>query len=240
MPEITPSLIGELAIWYVVFLFSLTFHEYGHAQLAHWGGDDTAYQGGQVSLDPLPHLRRSPFGMIFMPLITFIWAGWMMGWASTPFDPTWGKRHPGRQALMSLAGPFCNFLLAALALVGLRLLLAEGVFIPPDSVSFSRLVDVPDGGPGSPMHALAMGLSIMLNLNVLLGLFNLLPIPPLDGAGIVEGLAPQSAGRFYEMLRETPMAQIMGLFVAWRVFAFIAGPAFTTILQLVHPAMRYS
>ena len=100
-----PARFAEFGIWFVVFLFSTTLHEAAHALLARLGGDDTAYLGGQVTLNPLPHLRREPFGMLLMPIMTFFMAGWMMGWASTPFDPRWAERHPGRQAAMSAAGP---------------------------------------------------------------------------------------------------------------------------------------
>ncbi|HEU4904854.1 MAG TPA: hypothetical protein VFT19_01910, partial [Solirubrobacterales bacterium] len=82
--EIT-SQIGVFGIWYVVFLLALTLHEAGHALAAWLGGDETAYQGGQVTLNPMPHIRREPFGTVVIPIITFFFSGWMMGWASTPY-----------------------------------------------------------------------------------------------------------------------------------------------------------
>src|SRR6185369_342258 len=74
------------------------------------GGDPTAYEAGQVSLSPWPHIRREPWGTVLVPLLTFFtYAGtgsaWMMGWASAPFDPLWEHRHPRRAAAMALAGP---------------------------------------------------------------------------------------------------------------------------------------
>ena len=81
-------------LWYVVFLLSDTCHEAAHAWAAMLGGDLTAYHGGQVSLDPLPHVRREPLGMVVVPLITYAMNGWMMGWASAPYDPLWASRHP--------------------------------------------------------------------------------------------------------------------------------------------------
>lgn len=74
--------------WFVVFLFSTTLHEAGHAFAAYRLGDSTAYEGGQVTLNPWPHIRREPVGMILVPLITFATRGWMIGWASAPYDPT--------------------------------------------------------------------------------------------------------------------------------------------------------
>ena len=241
MAHLSPSLIGDFAIWYLSFLISITFHEYAHAFSAFRGGDKTAYHGGQLTLDPTPHIRRAPFGMVIVPIFTFFSSGWMMGWASTPYDPSWGRRFPKRQALMSLAGPSANFALAFISLIVIRLLLASGVFVPPAALNFSHLVSTPHGdAPGSLFNALGMFLSIMLNLNLLLGLFNLIPLPPLDGAGIVEGFAPNSAGRFYAMLSSNSMTQIIGLIIAWKIFGFIAGPAFSLVIKLVHPDLSYT
>ena len=65
-------------IWYVVFLLSTTCHEAAHALAAKWGGDLTAFHGGQVSLDPVPHIRREPFGMVVFPILSYAMGGWMM------------------------------------------------------------------------------------------------------------------------------------------------------------------
>ncbi|MFQ5670533.1 MAG: site-2 protease family protein [Acidobacteriota bacterium] len=233
-------LAGEFAIWYVVFLFSLTAHEGAHALAAHLGGDDTAYRSGQVTLNPIPHLKREPFGTLLVPLLSFLAAGWMMGWASTPFDPRWGRRHPGRQALMSLAGPAANFLIALVAFTALRLLLAGGLFEAPEKVNFSHLVSPAAGTPSSSLLVpLALLLSVALNLNVLLGLFNLLPLPPLDGAGVAEGLFPDRFGALLGLLRSNPMFSILSLLVAWKFFGLIASPAVRVVLRLVHPAVSY-
>ncbi|HEX9426284.1 MAG TPA: site-2 protease family protein, partial [Candidatus Polarisedimenticolia bacterium] len=112
--------VARFAIWYVVFLLSLTLHEAGHALVAWLGGDDTAYRGGQVSLNPVPHMRREPFGTILFPLITYVSSGWMMGWASSPYDPCWGQAHPRRMAAMSAAGPAGNLLIASIAFIALK------------------------------------------------------------------------------------------------------------------------
>jgi Zn-dependent protease len=233
---LTPDQIGQFAVVYVVFLFSLTLHEAAHALLAWWGGDDTAYRGGQVTLNPIPHLRREPFGTVLMPVLSFFMAGWMMGWASTPYDPSWGERHPRRQALMSAAGPAANLLFAGVALVVTRLLVKAGTLAAPDSFSFTHLVAPPPGtADASVLVPLAVFLSVAVNLNVLLGLFNLIPLPPLDGAGILEGLLPGPAGRMYALLRANAMLSLLGLLAAWKVFGFIAQPAFAVVFSLVHP-----
>ena len=238
-PDIAET-IGRFGLWYVVFLFTLTLHEAGHALVAWLGGDDTAYHGGQVSLNPLPHLRREPFGTILMPVLTFFSSGWMMGWASTPYDPAWGQRHPRRLAAMSAAGPAANLLLATIAFVALKILLAAGVFVPPEVLNFSRVVEPPPGTPPQSLaHAAAFLASIILNLNVLLFLFNLIPLPPLDGSGIVQGLLPNSAGPFLRNLSRNPMMSLIGLFAAWRLFDLIYPPAFAILLTLLHPGVSY-
>jgi Zn-dependent protease len=87
MPDLTPDLLVTGFIWYVAFLFSTTCHEASHALVAKLGGDDTAALGGQVSLNPIPHIRREPFGMVLIPLLAFFMSGSMIGWASAPYDP---------------------------------------------------------------------------------------------------------------------------------------------------------
>ena len=91
----------EPVVWLIVFVVSITAHEAAHAWAAWLGGDPTAYRGGQVTLNPIPHMRREPFGTILFPLLSFLWLtpGWMMGWASAPYDPFWEDRHPRRAAL---------------------------------------------------------------------------------------------------------------------------------------------
>jgi len=210
-------------------------HEAAHGLAAHLGGDPTAYEGGQVTLDPIGHIKRSPFGMVLIPIMSYFQTGWMMGWASVPFDSGWGKRHPKRQALMSLAGPAANFALALVGIIAIKVLLAMHVFEIPYQFSFDTLVrEAGEPRAGSLINGLAMALSVLVNLNVLLGLFNLLPIPPLDGAGIVEGLFPNSLGKLYDHMREIPILQIVGLLVAWNIFPMLSAPAIVFVFGLVH------
>jgi Zn-dependent protease len=138
---------------------------------------------------------------------------------------------------MSLAGPAANLMLAVVALIALRVLLAAQVFeIPrPGELSFSQMVSLPDGtARNSPLGALAMALSIMLNLNALLGIFNLLPIPPLDGASVLEGAAPRQLGPVYQKLRDIPMMSLLGLIIAWGIFQYVAFPVLNTVLMLLY------
>src|SRR5918994_1002237 len=121
-------------LWFVVFLFSTTVHEAMHAFAAWKGGDPTAYEGGQVSLSPLPHIKREPIGMVVVPLITALTQGWAIGWASAPYDPHWASRHPGRAAVMSAAdgGPsFAANLLSIFLMLNVLLAAFNMLPLPP-------------------------------------------------------------------------------------------------------------
>lgn len=220
---------AHLVVWYLVFLFSVTFHEYAHARLATALGDYTAGYEGFATLDPIPHLKRSPFGLIFIPILTFVQAGWMMGWASVPYDPSWGQKRPLGKALMSAAGPVANFLLCGLAWAALRLLLHYHVIRVAPSPSFEQLF-IPNGyGAKSPVGALCFALPILADLNLILGLFNLMPVPPLDGASILEGLAPRRLGPIFDKLRESFILGWAALIIWWQLFDRVAAPLRTAL-----------
>ncbi len=223
-------------IWFAAFLFSTTVHEAMHALVAWKGGDPTAYHGGQVSLSPLPHIQREPIGMLVVPLLTSFTQGWAMGWASAPYDPRWAERYPRRAALMAAAGPAGNFLIAACALIVLRVGVEVGWFVAPERVSFSALVASANGQPGF----LATLLSVLLMLNVLLGTFNLLPLPPLDGGSVIGIFLPDALAARLRDLQRNGMFALVGLMLAWRVFPMLVGPIFGLVLRLVHPSAFYS
>jgi Zn-dependent protease len=179
-----------------------------------------------VSLDPLPHIRRSPMGMVVIPIISFLAGGWMIGWASVPLNPEWARRYPRRASLMALSGPAANLTLALVAFGIMRALIAGDVLVPSGGLSLADLVALPGAEDHkSPLSFLIRALSLTLGLNVILGLFNLIPLPPLDGAAALEGAAPRATGGFYTRLREIPAFELLGLLVAWRLFPSVAGPA---------------
>jgi Zn-dependent protease len=219
------------AIWYLAFLFSTTCHEAAHALVAKLGGDLTAFEGGQVTLNPVPHIQRSPFGMVVMPILSFLLGGWMIGWASAPYDPMWQRRYPRRGAWMALAGPAANFTLMLLAALAIRTGVALGQFAPPTSISgFSGLV-VSSGGEASFVTS---ALSIFFVLNLLLGTFNLLPVPPLDGhAGIMLFMPEKMALRYLDFVHEGSFA-LIGLLVAWQVYGQIFQVVFPLGLRLLY------
>ena len=238
MPNLHPELIALGFIWFTVFLFSTTCHEAGHALAAKIGGDPTAFLGGQVSLNPIPHMQREPFGMIVVPVLSFILTkgGWMMGWASAPYDPDWARSHPRRAAWMSLAGPAANFTLMLLAGAAIRIGMAAGQFRAPDSVSFTHITESVLAGGTSFASTF---LSILFVLNLLLGTFNLIPVPPLDGStGITIFMSEGRALKYLDWLRGSNFG-FLGLAIAWFVFDKIFGVVFTLALNLLYPGMHY-
>jgi Zn-dependent protease len=223
--------IGLGAIWFLAFLFSTTCHEAAHALVAKWGGDLTAFEGGQVTLNPIPHIQRSPFGMVVVPIVSFLLGGWMIGWANAPYDPSWQRRHPHRSAWMALAGPAANFTLMLLAAGAIRAGIAMGQFVPPSTFTgFSGLALSSTG----QSTFLTSTLSIFFVLNLLLGTFNLLPVPPLDGhAGIMLLMKENLALRYLDFIHEGYFGMV-GLLIAWLVYGRIFDVVFFFGLRLLY------
>ena len=216
--------LGVLPLWYVAFLLSLTCHEASHALVAMWGGDPTAYHSGQVTLNPWPHMRREPFGTIFVPLLSFLIGGSMLGWGSAPYDPRWEQRHPKRAALMALAGPTANFLLAIVSILLIRVVVKIGI---------------QQAGAGSPAfvgadvtQGIFFFLNIMFMLNVLLGCFNLIPVFPLDGHAAIGLLLPEQMFQKWLGFIRSPTWSLLGLLVAWRAVDYIYFPVLSMFRRI--------
>lgn len=227
----TPYLVDGL-IYYVVFLFSTTLHEAAHAWAAARGGDPTAYHGGQVSLDPIPHIQREPIGMVVLPIISVLVSGWPLGFASAPYDPLWARTYPKRAALMALAGPAANVLVVLVAAALLRLGLAAGVFQVPGSVYFGQLAL---GDTDSMWGGVAFLLGVLFSMNLLLAVFNMLPLPPLDGSGAVPLLlTDKTTDSYYDFVWGNPMLAWVGLFMAWQIFGGLFRPVFRLAVGLLY------
>jgi Zn-dependent protease len=217
--------------WYFVFVASTVLHEAAHAFAAFKLGDLTAYAGGQVSLNPMPHIAREPIGLVVVPIISLVVSGYPLGWASIPYDPHWAMRWPKRDVLMSLAGPASNFLLAAVGFLGLKIGLAHGVFaLPYDRLAYDQILVAAQPGVAEGAAKL---LSMLFFLNLLLGVFNLLPLPPLDGSSILPLLLrPENRGKYYEYSGQ-PMVWMIGMLIAWNTFDRVFDPVFHRALQLL-------
>ena len=222
--------------WYIVFVLTTCVHEAGHAYAAKKLGDPTAYHGGQLTLDPVPHILRSPFGMVIVPIVTFALNGWMMGWASVPYDPYWAERYPRRAAWMSLAGPGANLIIVLITGIIIRIGIWAGFFIAPDSITFSTVVATESTGL---LKGVAVMLSICFSLNVLLMLFNLLPFPPLDGTALVEFFVSPQAAAKYRQFCMMPGMMVFGIFIAWNVFDYLYPSIHLLSINLLYPGMGY-
>ena len=223
--------------WYLAFLFSTTVHEAAHAWTALKLGDDTAHRGGQVSLDPTPHIRRAPVGMVLVPMLSYFLGGWMIGWASAPYSVQWATQYPRRAGLMALAGPAANLALFLVAALLIRAGLAAHFFAAPDWINFSHVTD--PAAPGLWLFAAAM-LSIFFSLNLLLLVFNLIPLPPLDGSGIFMLVCPAAWVNTLMNIRRHPGFNYIGLFVAWQVIGWIYRPIQLFAVNMLYPGSYYN
>jgi Zn-dependent protease len=162
--------LAERVMWLIPLVLSLTVHEFAHAWSAWRLGDDTASRMGRMTLNPIAHI--DPIGTILLPLFSPIPFGWAR---PVPVNPTRFRRgvHMSTgMALTASAGPLSNVALAILAAIGYGVLLR----FSPETVA-----------PGSPASSL---LRVSIAMNVNLALFNLIPVPPLDGSRVVDGLLP--------------------------------------------------
>ena len=228
--------LAEGFLWYLAFLFSVVVHEASHAFVAMKLGDKTAYEGGQVTLDPFPHIRREPVGTVVVPILSFLVGGWMIGWASAPYDPVWARHYPRRSALMSLAGPLSNLLLVVAAGLAIRLGMALGLFFAPGSINASHVVAAHTDGALAGVAAL---LSIMFSLNILLFTFNLIPLPPLDGSGIIPLFLNESRAAGYMDFIHGSQFSFIGLLIAWKLFDLIFHPVHLFFINLLYPDFGY-
>ena len=174
--------VGHLVTIFSVLLFSLTIHESAHAWSAWRCGDPTAHRLGRISLNPVRHV--DPIGTLLLPLVAFATGAPIIGWAKPV--PVNGRNldRPRRDLLyIAAAGPASNLVLAGLASVLMRT-----VPVSPIDVGI---------GFGLPVWRIA---SVAFELNLLLAVFNMVPIPPLDGGNVLAGLLPSRLARLYDRL----------------------------------------
>ena len=187
------------AIIIVAIIFSLTLHEFGHACSAKLLGDDTAQRMGRLTLNPVPHI--DPVGLLMVVIVGFGWA------KPVPINPR-NMRIPWAGAAVALAGPLMNLLLAFIAIN----LYAWGVKTGSFTLTESSV----------------LALSILAQINLLLMLFNLIPLGPLDGHYILSWLLPRNLGLRYDYFNDRYGSYV---FLALILLSFVGVPIFTLLMS---------
>ena len=218
MSNLTPEALALGLTQYVVLLFSLSVHESAHAWTALKQGDSTAQSLGRISLNPLVHI--DVIGTVVLPLIMIFTPVPLLGWAKpTPVDPRSFKDLRRGQIIVAGAGPVSNLLLA--------LLFTAGLFVAV------RVLPGP-----LQEQPLAQLLSIGLQLNVLLAIFNLVPLPPLDGSHVVEWALPNGLGHRY-MAAIGPYGGLilLALVVSGALFTVLS-PVLDVVIRFLYSLVR--
>jgi Zn-dependent protease len=228
--------IAYAFLWYIVFIISATIHEAAHAWVAKIGGDLTAYSGGQVSLNPYPHMRREIFGMVILPIVSAIGIGWPFGYATTPYDQNWAYNHPRKAAWMAVAGPASNLLIVIICYIVIQLGIISGFLLQPDSIGFRHIVDTSLEGGWS---GIALFTSMMFTMNLIMFVLNLIPLPPLDGSAVISLFLHVNSARSYRKFISNPLFSLAGLAIAWFAFSPLFHVVFLGTINIVYWGSGY-
>ena len=199
---------AQIFISFIVLLFSLTFHEMAHAFTADRLGDPTARLLGRVSLNPVVH--ADPIGTVVFPLLAMVTGAPLIGWAKpVPVNVRQLRHHRRDYVLVAAAGPAANLALAVTA----SLLLAS-LRVSPQTIGEPN-VSVP----------IAAILGQAIGLNVLLAVFNMIPIPPLDGGNVLAGLLPLGFARQFNLIRPYGFLVLYALMLSGYLWSVVDPPA---------------
>jgi Zn-dependent protease len=215
--------ILNILIAYIVLLFAITIHEAAHGWAAMKFGDATAYHMGRVTINPIPHI--DPVGTVLFPLMMMFTGIPLFGWAKpVPVNPM-NLRNPRRDNLwISAAGPLSNFAAATGFFILIRILKA---------VNPQAFYTAPGLQGGFQLsQGLVMILFYGILINTFLAIFNLIPIPPLDGSGVLMGLLSDEAAEKYDKIRPYGFIILIGLLVLG-FFRIVFGPIQSIVLALV-------
>lgn len=181
----------------IAFLFAISVHESAHAWMANRCGDPTARMLGRITLNPIKHI--DPVGTLLLPALAAVSHLTVLGWAKpTPVDPRNFKNPVLDDILTSVVGPVSNFLLAIGALILLAIISLTspiGHQLVTESARYSA-----GPRPDSPLVPLVLLLFEMMSINIVLGVFNLIPVPPLDGSHVLRHFLSDSVRRMYDSI----------------------------------------
>lgn len=185
------DMLQEATTWVLPVIFAITFHEAAHGFIARRFGDDTAWREGRVTFNPLKHI--DPFGTVLLPALLFMTSGFLFGYAK-PVPVNFARlRNPRRDMVfVALAGPATNVLLAIVS-----------------ALLFYTLVITPAG----VSEWLGRNLINSLQINAVLCVFNMLPLPPLDGGRVAVGILPDTLARPLARVEPYGMLILLGLFI---------------------------
>jgi len=216
--------ISKLIIYMVVWIFSVSFHEFGHAWTSYKFGDDTAQRLGRVTLNPLPHI--DPIGTLLLPILGFLISYSSVGnfpliaWGKpTPVNPLKWRNKDTANVCVSLAGIVINLLIAIVATVAIKLMISQAVITA-------------ENAKVGVISILFNFLMTLIYMNVGLAIFNLLPFPPLDGSKVLQTFLPRSFEPFFEIL-ETYGFLILLILVQLGIIRFIVVPLNQFVLYLL-------
>lgn len=225
---------------FVALIFAFSFHEFAHAWTASYFGDQTARMMGRVTLNPIKHL--DPLGSVVLPLLSAFSHFPLIGWAKPVPVTTRNLRNAKRDdILVTLAGPASNVLLAVIALLLLLILklLPGGGLAVLNAAMLSMRVEGAGIAGVSVMYPIALLLYCMVVINLLLAVFNLLPVPPLDGSRILRHYLPYNALRMYDNIGGFANLIILYLLMRSGVLSFLYSPALNLFNRvLLHEYMR--
>ncbi|MGH9801681.1 MAG: site-2 protease family protein [Blastocatellia bacterium] len=228
--------IGDLILYFIAFIFSLSVHESAHAVTSYWFGDDTARLQGRISLNPMMHI--DPIGTLLIPLLGFLTVAQglppLIGWAK-PVDvnPLRWRNKDLANIMVSAAGPISNLILAVICFTVLKVMMVREMVVPGRGEGRFNLVQPLIEQPGGLLLPICTFLSLMLLLNVSLAVFNLIPIPPLDGSHVLETLMPESFQPLYDQIKPYSFLILMGLL--WMgVFGLIISPVMVTVIKTLY------
>ena len=219
------QLIAHLVIYMVVLLLAISAHEAGHAWMSYKFGDDTAYQLGRVTLNPVAH--TDPIGTLLIPIISFIFGAVggalgsipLIGWGKpTPVNPRNWTNYKTANVMVSIAGVLANLILLIIAFVIAKILISQGF----DLRDFF----------GKGLNPVTLLIGNMMTLNLSLFVFNLLPFPPLDGSKILSTFLPASAQPVLDLFEQYGFLILMFL-IYIGVFRFIITPFFIALIYLL-------